>query len=125
MARLRGRAEWVFLTCVVPRTPSAPRLPLWGQLRRFGVAQLAEGPVALPGHRIGAACQGRGQVLVVAESLDVVPFAGHTLFPRSRQIVWGPICLLVRKWSTLRTLGASAVLGLAITVPGTPVTSGG
>jgi hypothetical protein len=38
----------VFLTYTLPRTPSAPRLALWRKLRRLGVAQLADGLVALP-----------------------------------------------------------------------------
>ena len=40
--------EWVFLTYSLPRDPSAPRLALWRKLRRLGVAQLADGLVALP-----------------------------------------------------------------------------
>lgn len=40
--------EWVFLTYSLPRTPSAPRLSLWRKLKRLGVAQLADGLVALP-----------------------------------------------------------------------------
>ena len=40
--------EWVFLTYSLPRNPSAPRLALWRKLRRLGVAQLADGLVALP-----------------------------------------------------------------------------
>ena len=46
--RQSGRGEWVFLTYSLPRTPSAPRLALWRKLRRLGVAQLADGLVALP-----------------------------------------------------------------------------
>jgi hypothetical protein len=33
----------------LPRTPSTPRITLWRKLRRLGVAQIAEGVVALPG----------------------------------------------------------------------------
>jgi hypothetical protein len=40
--------EWVFLTYSLPRDPSAPRLALWRKLKRLGVAQLADGLVALP-----------------------------------------------------------------------------
>jgi hypothetical protein len=36
------------LTYRLPREPSAPRLALWRKLRRLGVAQLADGLVALP-----------------------------------------------------------------------------
>ncbi len=32
----------------LPRTPSTPRITLWRKLRRLGVAQIAEGVVALP-----------------------------------------------------------------------------
>lgn len=48
MARTSGPGEWVFLTYSLPRTPSAPRLSLWRKLKRLGVAQLADGLVALP-----------------------------------------------------------------------------
>ena len=36
------------LTYRLPREPSAPRLALWRKLKRLGVAQLADGLVALP-----------------------------------------------------------------------------
>src|SRR3954452_4182767 len=48
MARTSATGEWVFLTYSLPRTPSAPRLSLWRKLKRLGVAQLADGLVALP-----------------------------------------------------------------------------
>lgn len=40
--------DWVFLTYRLPREPSAPRLALWRKFKRLGVAQLADGLVALP-----------------------------------------------------------------------------
>lgn len=40
--------EWVLLTYRLPREPSGPRLALWRKLKRLGVAQLADGLVALP-----------------------------------------------------------------------------
>jgi uncharacterized protein YdbL (DUF1318 family) len=40
--------EWVLLTYRLPREPSAPRLALWRNLKRLGVAQLSDGLVALP-----------------------------------------------------------------------------
>ena len=39
---------WVLLAYRLPREPSTPRITLWRQLRRLGVAQLADGLVALP-----------------------------------------------------------------------------
>lgn len=48
MTRPNDAGEWVFLTYSLPRDPSAPRLALWRRLKRLGVAQLADGLVALP-----------------------------------------------------------------------------
>lgn len=48
MTQETGPGEWVFLTYTLPRNPSAPRLALWRKLKRLGVAQLADGLVALP-----------------------------------------------------------------------------
>lgn len=48
MTQTGGSGDWVFLTYGLPRTPSAPRLALWRKLKRLGVAQLADGLVALP-----------------------------------------------------------------------------
>jgi hypothetical protein len=40
--------EWVLLVYRLPREPSTPRIGLWRRLRRLGVAQIADGVVALP-----------------------------------------------------------------------------
>jgi hypothetical protein len=40
--------SWMVLVYRVPREPSAPRIAIWRRLRRVGVAQLADGVVALP-----------------------------------------------------------------------------
>lgn len=40
--------EWVLLHYRLPREPSTPRIAVWRQLRRLGVAQLSDGLVALP-----------------------------------------------------------------------------
>ena len=42
------RGEWVMLAYRVPRQPSTPRIAIWRQLKRLGVAQLLDGLVALP-----------------------------------------------------------------------------
>ncbi len=40
--------RWVLLAYRLPREPSTPRITLWRQLRRLGVAQVADGVVGLP-----------------------------------------------------------------------------
>ena len=40
--------EWVLLSYRLPREPSTPRSTVWRKLKRLGVAQLADGLVALP-----------------------------------------------------------------------------
>lgn len=47
-SRVPGPGEWVLLTYRLPREPSTPRSSVWRKLRRLGVAQLADGLVALP-----------------------------------------------------------------------------
>lgn len=42
------RTPWVLLAYRLPREPSTPRITVWRQLRRLGVAQIADGVVALP-----------------------------------------------------------------------------
>src|SRR6266851_4371975 len=42
------RAQWVLLAYRLPREPSSPRIALWRELKRLGVAQLLDGLVALP-----------------------------------------------------------------------------
>lgn len=48
VASQRGPGSWVLLTYKLPRDPSTPRSSVWRKLRRLGVAQLADGLVALP-----------------------------------------------------------------------------
>jgi hypothetical protein len=43
-----GPGTWALLSYRLPREPSTPRIALWRKLRRLGVAQLADGLVALP-----------------------------------------------------------------------------
>ena len=40
--------NWVFLVYQLPREPSTPRISVWRQLRRLGVAQLSDGLTAVP-----------------------------------------------------------------------------
>jgi hypothetical protein len=40
--------DWVLLAYRLPREPSTPRSNVWRKLKRLGVAQLADGLVALP-----------------------------------------------------------------------------
>jgi len=43
-----GTGCWVLLCYRLPREPSRPRIAVWRTLKRLGVAQLADGLVALP-----------------------------------------------------------------------------
>lgn len=60
----RVTGEWVLLTYRLPREPSTPRSAVWRQLRRLGVAQLADGLVCLP-----ADARTREQLEWVAEQI--------------------------------------------------------
>jgi hypothetical protein len=42
------QSRWVLLAYRLPREPSTPRIAVWRQLRRLGVAQVSDGVVALP-----------------------------------------------------------------------------
>jgi hypothetical protein len=42
------RGRWIMLAYRLPREPSTPRITVWRKLKRLGVAQLADGLVALP-----------------------------------------------------------------------------
>lgn len=42
------QGRWVLLAYRLPREPSTPRIAVWRQLRRLGVAQVSDGVVALP-----------------------------------------------------------------------------
>jgi len=43
-----ARIKWVLLAYRLPREPSTPRISVWRNLRRLGVAQLGDGLVTLP-----------------------------------------------------------------------------
>ena len=43
-----GPGHWVLLSYRIPREPSTPRITIWRKLKRLGVAQLADGLIALP-----------------------------------------------------------------------------
>lgn len=69
--------EWVLLTYRLPRDPSAPRLALWRKLKRLGVAQLADGLVALP-----ADARTREQLEWAAEDVEQAGGAAGVWFAR-------------------------------------------
>jgi hypothetical protein len=48
MAGRRESARWVLLSYRLPREPSTPRITVWRQLERLGVARLGDGLVGLP-----------------------------------------------------------------------------
>lgn len=46
--RDEGTGTWVLLCYRLPREPSTPRITVWRNLKRLGIAQLADGLVTLP-----------------------------------------------------------------------------
>jgi hypothetical protein len=48
VSRTKQPEQWVLLAYRLPRVPSTPRSTVWRKLKRLGVAQLADGLVALP-----------------------------------------------------------------------------
>ncbi|HZM78915.1 MAG TPA: Chromate resistance protein ChrB [Candidatus Limnocylindrales bacterium] len=66
-----ARADsWVLLSYRLPRDPSTPRITVWRNLKRLGVAQLADALVALP-----ADARTREQLEWIAE--QVAGFGGE------------------------------------------------
>jgi hypothetical protein len=45
---MAGAMEWLLLAYRMPREPSTPRIAVWRNLARLGVAKLGDGLVALP-----------------------------------------------------------------------------
>jgi len=62
--------SWVLLSYRLPRDPSTPRITVWRNLKRLGVAQLADALVALP-----ADARTREQLEWIAE--QVTGFGGE------------------------------------------------
>jgi hypothetical protein len=48
VTRDSDRVGWILMNYRVPRDPSTPRIAIWRQLRRLGVALLGDGLVGLP-----------------------------------------------------------------------------
>jgi hypothetical protein len=69
--------EWVLLCYRVPREPSTPRIAIWRNLKRLGVAQVGDGVVALP-----ADARTHEQLEWVAE--DVVQAGGSAMLWTAR-----------------------------------------
>jgi hypothetical protein len=79
--------EWVLLAYRLPRLPSAPRSAVWRKLKRLGVAQLADGLVALP-----ADARTREHLEWVAEEVtdhggEAAVWLGHPLDPATRAAI--------------------------------------
>jgi Protein ChrB, N-terminal len=79
--------DWVLLAYRLPRLPSAPRSAVWRKLRRLGVAQLADGLVALP-----ADARTREHLEWVAEEVtdhggEAAVWLGHPLDPAAQAAI--------------------------------------
>ncbi|HET7690614.1 MAG TPA: Chromate resistance protein ChrB [Nocardioidaceae bacterium] len=107
--------EWVFLTYSLPREPSTPRLALWRKLKRYGVAQLADGLVALP-----ADARTREQLEWAAD--DVVAAGGTASVWIARPTTRVQVRDLARSMSEARAAEYAGVLAEAAVVEGLPPT---
>jgi Protein ChrB, N-terminal len=72
VSRTKQTEQWVLLAYRLPRVPSTPRSTVWRKLKRLGVAQLADGLVALP-----ADARTREALEWIAE--DVVDYGGAAM----------------------------------------------
>ena len=69
--------EWLLLAYRMPREPSTPRIAVWRELARLGVAKLGDGLVALP-------ADARSQERLEWIADEVIEAAGEATLWRSR-----------------------------------------
>jgi DNA-binding transcriptional regulator PaaX len=91
MARAaHGPGEWVLLSYRLPREPSGPRTTLWRRLKRLGVAQLADGLVALPADaRTREALEWLADDVLVAEGTAGLWVARPATLAQERELAGG------------------------------------
>lgn len=105
--------EWVMLTYRLPREPSTPRSAVWRKLRRLGVAQLADGLVALPSD-----ARTREQLEWIAEEVKEADGAAGIWLARTasasqhRELVTALRCARAAEYDAVRA-AASAAAGLS------------
>lgn len=87
---------WLLLTYRLPREPSTPRSSVWRKLRRLGVAQLADGLVALPED-----ARTREQLEWIAE--EVLGAGGRAMLWHAQPTALGDEQQLAMTMSTERT----------------------
>jgi len=74
---MAGSMEWLLLAYRMPREPSTPRIAVWRELARLGVAKLGDGLVALP-------ADARSQERLEWIADEVIEAAGEATLWRSR-----------------------------------------
>ena len=103
--------DWVLLAYRLPRVPSTPRSAVWRKLKRLGVAQLADGLVALP-----ADARTREQLEWIAEEVtdhggEAAVWLGHPLDPAARAALVSRMTAVVAAEYDAVTAEATAARG--------------
>lgn len=115
VASKESPGRWVLLTYRLPREPSTPRASVWRKLRRLGVAQLADGLVALPED-----ARTREQLEWIAE--EVLGAGGTAMLWRAQPTALGDERQIARAMSEERKREyAELAARAAVAISGSPV----
>lgn len=110
VAKKREPGAWVLLTYKLPREPSTPRSAVWRKLRRLGVAQLADGLVALPEDaRTREQLEWVAEEVLTAGGTAMLWSARPTTIGDERQIAGQLSAERTREYAELTTRAAAAL----------------